>query len=193
MRTTWRRCWRRSIQGSRRRTEGGTEAADQTQSTPSTPRFGMGCGVRAVVQRVSEGSVVVDGKVTGAVGQGLCVLVGVGQGDSEEDARWLADKVVDLRVFEDEQGKMNRSVLDVRGGVLAISQFTLFGDARKGTRPGFVDAARPEVAQPLYAKFCEQVRARGVEVGEGVFRATMEVRIVNEGPVTLLLDSKKLF
>ena len=145
------------------------------------------------MQRVSEGSVLVDGKVTGAVGQGLCVLVGVGQGDSEEDARWLADKVVDLRVFEDEQGKMNRSVLDVRGGVLAISQFTLFGDARKGTRPGFVDAARPEVAQPLYANFCEQVRARGLEVGEGVFRATMQVRIVNEGPVTLLLDSKKLF
>ena len=149
--------------------------------------------MRAVVQRVSEASVLVDGKVTGAVAQGLCVLVGVGQGDSEEDARWLADKVVDLRVFEDEQGKMNRSVLDVRGAVLAISQFTLFGDARKGTRPGFVDAARPEVAQPLYAKFCEQVRMRGVEVGEGVFRATMEVRIVNEGPVTLLLDSKKLF
>ena len=135
----------------------------------------------------------VDGKGTGAIGQGLCVLVGVGQGDSEEDARWLADKVVDLRIFEDEQGKMNRSVLDVRGGVLAISQFTLFGDARRGTRPGFVDAARPEVAQPLYAKFCEQVRARGVEVGEGVFRATMQVRVVNEGPVTLLLDSKKVF
>ena len=153
----------------------------------------MGCGVRAVVQRVSEASVLVDGKVTGAVGQGLCVLVGVGQGDSDDDARWLADKIVDLRIFEDEQGKMNRSVIDVRGGVLAVSQFTLFGDARKGTRPGFVDAARPEVAQPLYAKFCEQVRARGVEVGEGVFRATMQVRIVNEGPVTLLLDSKKLF
>ena len=149
--------------------------------------------MRAVVQRVSEASVLVDGKVTGAVGQGLCVLVGVGQGDSDEDACWLADKIVDLRVFEDEQGRMNRSVLDVRGGVLAISQFTLFGDARKGTRPGFVDAARPEVAQPLYAKFCEQVRARGVEVGEGIFRATMQVRIVNEGPVTLLLDSKKLF
>jgi len=142
---------------------------------------------------VSEGAVLVDGKVTGAVGRGLCVLVGVGHSDSAEDARWLADKVVDLRVFEDEQGKMNRSVLDVRGGVLAISQFTLFGDARKGTRPGFVDAARPEVAQPLYAEFCEQVRARGVEVGEGVFRATMQVRIVNEGPVTLLLDSKKVF
>ena len=149
--------------------------------------------MRAVVQRVSSASVSVEGKVTGEIGAGLCVLVGVGQGDAEEDARWLADKVVDLRIFEDEQGKMNRSVLDVRGGVLAVSQFTLFGDARKGARPGFVDAARPEPAQALYARFCEQVRARGVQVGEGVFRATMQVRIVNEGPVTLLLDSKKLF
>jgi len=149
--------------------------------------------MRAVVQRVSSASVLVEGEVTDEIGAGLCVLVGVGQGDAEEDARWLAGKVVDLRIFEDEQGKMNRSVLDVKGGVLAISQFTLFGDARKGARPGFVDAARPEVAQPLYAKFCAEVRARGVPVGEGVFRATMQVRIVNEGPVTLLLDSKKLF
>ncbi|HZR10329.1 MAG TPA: D-aminoacyl-tRNA deacylase [Myxococcales bacterium] len=149
--------------------------------------------MRAVVQRVSAASVLVEGKSTGEISAGLCVLVGVGQGDSGEDARWLADKVVDLRIFEDEQGKMNRSVLEVGGGVLAISQFTLFGDARKGTRPGFVDAARPEIAQPLYARFCDQVRARGVRVGEGVFRATMQVRIVNEGPVTLLLDSKKLF
>ena len=149
--------------------------------------------MRAVVQRVSEASVLVDGAVTGAVGQGLCVLVGVGQGDTEQDARWLADKVVDLRIFEDEEGKMNRSVVDLGGGVLAISQFTLFGDARKGNRPGFTDAARPETAQPLYAKFCGYVRERGVQVAEGVFRATMQVRIVNEGPVTLLLDSKKLF
>jgi D-aminoacyl-tRNA deacylase len=149
--------------------------------------------VRAVVQRVSEASVLVGGQVTGSVGVGLCVLVGVGQGDSEEDARWMADKVVGLRIFEDEQGKMNRSVVDVHGGVLAISQFTLFGDARKGTRPGFIDAARPEIAQPLYARFCELVRERGVQVAEGVFRATMQVRIVNEGPVTLLLDSKRLF
>ena len=135
----------------------------------------------------------VGGQVTGSVGFGLCVLVGVGREDSEEDARWVADKVVTLRVFEDEQGKMNRSVLDVHGGLLAISQFTLFGDARKGTRPGFVDAARPEIAQPLYARFCERARERGVQVAEGVFRATMQVRIANEGPVTLLLDSKRLF
>ena len=149
--------------------------------------------VRAVVQRVSEASVSVDGKVTGSVAQGLCVLVGVGAQDGEDDARWLADKVVELRVFEDEAGKMNRSVLDVRGGVLAVSQFTLFGDARKGTRPGFIDAARPELAQPLYIRFCDCVRARGVQLSEGIFRAAMQVRIVNEGPVTLLLDSKKLF
>ena len=149
--------------------------------------------MRAVVQRVSEASVAVEGAVTGSIGPGLCVLVGVGQGDTEDDARWLADKVADLRIFEDEQGKVNRSVLDVGGGILAVSQFTLFGDARKGTRPGFVDAARPEAAQPLYARFCELLRARGLQVGEGVFRATMQVRIVNEGPVTLLLDSRKLF
>ena len=149
--------------------------------------------MRAVVQRVSEASVSVGGQVAGAVELGLCVLVGVGREDSEEDARWMADKVVTLRIFEDEQGKMNRSVLEVRGGLLAISQFTLFGDARKGTRPGFVDAARPEIAQPLYARFCELARERGVQVAEGVFRASMQVRIVNEGPVTLLLDSKRLF
>jgi len=142
---------------------------------------------------VSAASVSVDGAVTGAIGTGLCVLIGVGTHDDEEDARWLADKVADLRIFEDEAGKMNRSVLEVQGGVLAISQFTLFGDARKGTRPGFIDAARPEVAQPLYGRFCELLRARGLQVGEGLFRATMQVRIVNEGPVTLLLDSKKLF
>ena len=149
--------------------------------------------MRAVVQRVSAASVSVDGAVTGAIGTGLCVLIGVGTHDDEEDARWLADKVADLRIFEDEAGKMNRSVLEVQGGVLAISQFTLFGDARKGTRPGFIDAARPELAQPLYTRFCELLRARGLQVGEGVFRATMQVRIVNEGPVTLLLDSKKSF
>src|SRR5438132_911202 len=149
--------------------------------------------VRAVVQRVSEASVSVEARAAGAIGAGLCVLVGVGAQDTDEDAQWLADKVVDLRIFEDEQGKMNRSLLDVHGAVLAVSQFTLFGDARKGTRPGFIDAARPELAQPLYDRFCAACRARGVEVREGVFRATMQVRIVNEGPVTLLLDSKKLF
>ena len=149
--------------------------------------------MRAVVQRVSEASVTVEGRVTGSIGAGLCALVGVGSEDAEEDARWLADKIAGLRIFEDEAGKMNRSLLDVRGGLLAISQFTLFGDARQGRRPAFTAAAPPAVAQPLYDRFCALSRARGLVVQEGVFRATMQVRIVNEGPVTLLLDSKKLF
>jgi D-aminoacyl-tRNA deacylase len=155
-----------------------------------------------VVQRVSEASVSVLGsetgamneqRVTGAVKLGLCALIGVGVKDTDADAVWLAEKIVSLRIFEDETGKMNKSLADVRGALLAISQFTLYGDARKGTRPGFIDAARPEVAQPLYARFCTLVRERGIEVQEGVFRATMQVRIVNEGPVTLLLDSAKTF
>jgi D-tyrosyl-tRNA(Tyr) deacylase len=155
--------------------------------------------LRAVVQRVSEASVTVlpdDGgapRLTGAIGLGLCALIGVGVKDLDADAVWLAEKIVSLRIFEDEHGKMNKSLADVRGKLLAISQFTLYGDARKGTRPGFIDAARPEVAQPLYARFCALVRERGIDVQEGVFRATMQVRIVNEGPVTLLLDSAKTF
>ncbi|MCA1825694.1 MAG: D-tyrosyl-tRNA(Tyr) deacylase [Myxococcales bacterium] len=149
--------------------------------------------MRAVVQRVSEASVSVDGKVTGAIANGFCVLVGVGQQDAETDARWLADKVCELRIFEDEQGKMNRSLIEVKGALLAISQFTLFGDARQGRRPAFIDAAPPAIAKPLYDRFCSICRNRGVDVQEGVFRATMQVRIVNEGPVTLLLDSKKVF
>lgn len=131
--------------------------------------------------------------MTGAIGAGLCVLVGVGVQDSETDAQWLADKVCDLRIFEDEQGKMNRSLLDVKGAMLAISQFTLYGDARQGRRPAFVDAAPPDKAKPLYGRFCSICRGRGIDVQEGVFRATMQVRILNEGPVTLLLDSKKVF
>ncbi len=149
--------------------------------------------MRAVCQRVSSASVSVDGRVTGAIGAGLCVLVGVAQGDTVEDAVWLAAKVVELRIFEDEQGKMNRSALDLRLGLLAISQFTLLGDARTGRRPAFTAAAPPELAKPLYDRFCTLCRERGLTVQEGVFRATMQVTLVNEGPVTLLLDSKKLF
>ena len=149
--------------------------------------------MRAVLQRVSEAEVVVDGKIVGQIGAGICALVGVAEGDTEADAAWLAQKVVELRIFEDEQGKMNRSVVDVRGAVLAVSQFTLLGDGRKGNRPSFIEAARPELAQPLYDRFCALVRERGLTVAEGIFRATMQVRIVNEGPVTLLLDSAKLF
>jgi D-tyrosyl-tRNA(Tyr) deacylase len=146
--------------------------------------------MRAVVQRVSEASVTVDGKVVGQIAAGLCVLVGVAQGDTVADATFLAAKVCELRIFEDEAGKMNRSLLDTRGALLAISQFTLLGDAQKGRRPSFIAAARPEEAQPLYARFCALCRERGVAVAEGVFRATMQVRIVNEGPVTLVLDSR---
>lgn len=156
--------------------------------------------MRAVVQRVSAASVSVressdegEGRITGAIGLGFCALLGIGVKDTEADVAWMADKIASLRIFEDEQGKMNRSLLDVRGALLAISQFTLYGDARKGSRPGFIDAARPEVAQPLYARFCALVREKGIEVQEGVFRATMQVRIVNEGPVTLLLDSSRTF
>jgi D-aminoacyl-tRNA deacylase len=146
--------------------------------------------VRAVVQRVSEASVIVSGELVGSIGPGLCVLVGVARGDSAVDAEWLATKVVELRIFEDAEGKMNRSLLDTGGALLAVSQFTLLGDAKKGRRPAFTDAAPPEAAQPLYEKFCALCGERGVRVEQGVFRATMQVRIVNEGPVTLLLDSR---
>jgi D-aminoacyl-tRNA deacylase len=146
--------------------------------------------MRAVVQRVSEASVTVDGKVVGRIGPGLCVLVGVAQGDAVADAAWLATKVCELRIFEDEAGKMNRSVIDMGGAILAISQFTLLGDAQKGRRPSFIAAARPEEAQPVYARFCASCRERGVRVEEGVFRATMQVRILNEGPVTLIVDTR---
>ncbi len=149
--------------------------------------------MRAVVQRVSDASVAVDGQVRGRIGPGLCALIGVAQGDTAQDAEWLSAKAVELRIFEDAEGKMNRSLLDTGGELLAISQFTLLGDARQGRRPAFTAAARPEEAQTLYQKFCGLCRERGVRVAEGVFGATMQVRIVNEGPVTLLLDSRKLF
>ncbi len=149
--------------------------------------------MRAVVQRVSRAEVRVEGQATGRVGRGLAVLLGVARGDGDDDARLLADKVAALRIFEDPAGKMNLSVRDVSGGVLVVSQFTLLGDARKGNRPGFVDAAPPEEANALYERFCALLRARGLEVATGVFRASMEVELVNEGPVTILLDSRKLF
>ena len=147
--------------------------------------------MRAVLQRVSEASVTVDGKVAGSIGPGLCVLLGIAQGDTAQDAEWLSAKSVELRIFEDDAGKMNRSLLETGGELLAVAQFTLLGDAQKGRRPAFTAAARPEEAQPLYEKFCALCRERGVRVAEGVFRAAMQVRLVNEGPVTLLLDSRK--
>jgi len=149
--------------------------------------------MRGVVQRVSEASVTVEGRVARSIGAGVCVLLGVAQGDSAADAEWLSAKTLELRIFEDDQGKMNRSLLDTGGELLAISQFTLLGDARQGRRPAFTAAAPPDQAQPLYEKFCALCRERGVRVAEGVFRATMQLRVVNEGPVTLLLDSRKAF
>lgn len=149
--------------------------------------------MRAVVQRVSRASVKVDGDLTGKIADGLLVLLGVAPDDAESDADYLADKVAGLRIFEDDAGKMNRSVADVDGAVLAVSQFTLFGDARKGKRPSFDGAARPEVANALYRHFVERVRALGLRCETGRFQETMEVDLANQGPVTILLDSRKLF
>jgi D-tyrosyl-tRNA(Tyr) deacylase len=149
--------------------------------------------MRAVVQRVKRGAVRVDGEVVGAIDRGHVVLLGVEQGDADGDVRWMAEKVAALRVFEDEAGKMNLSVGDAGGAVLVVSQFTLLGDARKGNRPSFVAAAAPELANTLYERVCDAIASRGVPVAKGVFRAHMEVEIVNDGPVTILLDSRKLF
>jgi D-tyrosyl-tRNA(Tyr) deacylase len=149
--------------------------------------------VRAVVQRVARASVGVEDRTVAEIGPGLVVLLGVGVGDGDADAEYLADKVVNLRVFPDAAGVMNRSVLDLRGDVLVVSQFTLYGDARKGRRPSYIDAAPPEAANRLYRTFVERVRASGLRAEEGVFRATMDVAVVNQGPVTILLDSRKQF
>jgi D-tyrosyl-tRNA(Tyr) deacylase len=149
--------------------------------------------MRAVVQRVSRAEVRVEGRTTGRIGRGLAVLLGVARDDGEQDARLLADKVAALRVFEDAAGKMNLALAEVGGGALIVSQFTLLGDARKGNRPSFIEAAAPEVANALYERFCGLVREKGLPVATGVFRATMEVELVNDGPVTILLDSRRLF
>jgi len=149
--------------------------------------------MRACVQRVSGASVSVSGEVVGRIDRGLVVLLGVAQNDTEDDARQLADKVVDLRIFEDDAGKMNRSLLDSGGAMLVVSQFTLLGDCRKGRRPSFAGAAPPELAERLYETFVAAASLRGVEVATGVFREFMQVALVNDGPVTLLLDSRKRF
>ena len=146
--------------------------------------------MRVVIQRVSRARVTVGGAVTGEVGRGLLVLLGVTHGDTIDAARWLAEKTVGLRVFADDEGKMNRSVADVGGGVLVVSQFTLYGDCRKGRRPSFIAAAPPEVAVPLYEAFVEAVRALGVPVATGRFGAMMDVELINDGPVTLIVESK---
>ncbi len=149
--------------------------------------------MRAVIQRVAEASVTVDQVVVGRIQHGFLILVGVADQDEEKDALWIAEKVAGLRVFEDSEGKMNLSLADVRGAVLLVSQFTLLGDCRKGRRPSFVEAARPEKARALYEKLAVNLRDLGLVVETGVFQAHMDVRLHNDGPVTLLLDSGKLF
>lgn len=149
--------------------------------------------MRAVVQRVTDADVTVEGKVTGAIERGFVVLLGVEDDDEMKDVDYMADKISGLRVFEDSEGKMNLSLMDVGGQLLAVSQFTLLGDARKGKRPSFIKAARPEKARELYGEFIQRMKEKGIFTGEGVFQADMLVRINNDGPVTILLDSKKLF
>jgi len=149
--------------------------------------------MRAVVQRVTEARVEVAGKVVGEIGAGLLVLLGVARDDARDDADYLAEKINNLRVFDDDQGKMNRSLLETGGAMLAVSQFTLYGDVRRGRRPSYSDAAEPEKANELYQYFVERVRSFGVKVETGVFQAMMKVSLVNDGPVTILLDSRKLF
>ncbi len=144
--------------------------------------------MRAVVQRVSQASVSVGGEVVGAIGRGVVVLVGVTHGDTEEQAEWLARKIAGLRIFEDNEGKMNAGLLDADGAALVISQFTLYADCRKGRRPGFSDAALPEMAEPLVEHFAQALRDHGVPVQTGVFGAHMLVEIYNDGPVTILLE-----
>lgn len=149
--------------------------------------------MRLVVQRVTRASVTVDGEVTGKIGRGFMVLVGAEVGDTEADARLCADKLAGLRVFVDDEGKMNRSVLDVGGAILLVSQFTLLGDARHGRRPSFIAAARPEEAEPLLVTMKAMLEEKGLHVETGRFRAHMDVELVNDGPVTILIDSRKVF
>ncbi|MCC6743111.1 MAG: D-tyrosyl-tRNA(Tyr) deacylase [Acidobacteria bacterium] len=145
--------------------------------------------MRAVVQRVSRAEVRVDGEVTGRIGRGLVVLLGVGRDDGEAEARWLLEKIAGLRIFADREGRMNLGLEDVGGGLLVVSQFTLYGDTRKGRRPSFIDAAPPERAAALYDRFVAMARERGLDVGTGVFQAMMDVELVNDGPVTLIVET----
>jgi D-tyrosyl-tRNA(Tyr) deacylase len=149
--------------------------------------------MRAVVQRVTRASVTVDGRVIGEIGHGLVVLVGIARDDTKVEAAYLVDKITALRIFDDDEGKMNLSVKDVNGGLLIVSQFTLYGDVRRGLRPSWIEAAPPEVAEPLYEFFVRQARAAVPNVATGKFQAMMQVELVNDGPVTILLDSQKLF
>jgi len=149
--------------------------------------------MRAVVQRVTRAKVTVDEKVVGEIGKGLVVLLGIARDDTKVEAAYLVDKIAALRIFDDEDGKMNLSIKDVQGALLIVSQFTLYGDVRRGLRPSWIDAAPPEVAEPLYEFFVRQAGTSVDEIATGSFRAMMQVELVNDGPVTILLDSKKLF
>src|SRR5271167_330797 len=149
--------------------------------------------MRAVVQRVSRASVTVEGRVAGEIAAGLMILIGVGREDTSAIAASMAERVANLRIFEDDQGKMNRSLLDVQGAVLVVSQFTLYGDARGQRRPSFISAAPPEKAKALYEEFTVAMQALGITVATGIFQTMMSVELVNEGPVTILLDSEKTF
>jgi D-aminoacyl-tRNA deacylase len=181
------------------------ECKQRTRARLGLPIDGAACGVfavespgaeermRAVVQRVREARVRVDGSIVGEIGPGLLVLLGVGRNDTADVARGLAEKTAHLRIFSDEQGKMNRSVVETRGAALIVSQFTLYGDARGGRRPSYVEAASPELARQLYEAYVAAIRALNVTVATGVFQAHMEVELINDGPVTLLLDSEKQF
>jgi len=152
--------------------------------------WAAGGSMRAVLQRVSRAAVVIDGETVGAIERGLLVLLGVAPTDTPAEVQWLAEKTAGLRIFSDEAGKMNRSVADIGGSVLVVSQFTLYGDCRKGRRPSFLDAAPPEIAVPLYEAFVNGLRALGLPVATGRFGAMMQVELMNEGPVTLILDTK---
>ena len=149
--------------------------------------------MRAVVQRVTRAKVTVEGKTVGEIEKGLVVLLGVARDDEKGDASYLANKVIALRIFDDEQGKMNLSLKDCGGGALVVSQFTLYGDVRRGLRPSWIDAAAPEIAEPLYEFFCNEMRKDLDNVATGSFRQMMQVELVNDGPVTILIDSRKLF
>lgn len=149
--------------------------------------------MRAVVQRVSQASVTVDEKIVGKIDKGLLVLLGIGGEDDEKDLEYLLDKVLGLRIFQDENDKMNLSLLDIKGELLVISQFTLYGDVRKGKRPSFTDSAHPDMAEKMYLKFIDKCIENGIKIEKGIFGAHMDVSLVNEGPVTILLDSKKSF
>ena len=149
--------------------------------------------MRAVVQRVTSASVTVEGETVGAVGPGFMVLIGVSKEDTDKDLKYIVDKVQNLRVFDDENGVMNRSILDAGGSILAVSQFTLYGDARGGRRPSYIRAAKPDMADRLYEQLVAAWRDKGIHVETGVFRTEMQVSLVNDGPVTILLDSEKVF